>query len=209
MPLTPPPWRIFVSRAALCAGLCVTSPALAANSIGSVANITPSVTGAVSGRPFPISVGDTVKADETLRTDAAGEARLRFADDTELVIFSRSSIKIDRFILASPDRARSVVISTSDGSFAFNTGKSPSEAYAIDTSAGTLAPHGTKFTFTVRDGRLRLEVQEGAVTFCPRGMSRAYCVDTTPGLSVIGMAGAPAARWRPCPLEILLRALLG
>ncbi len=173
-------------------GLCVTTQAFAANSIGSVANITPSVTAAVSGRPFSVSAGDKVRTDETLRTDADGEARVRFADNTELVIFSRSSITIDRFILSSPDRARNVVMSTSDGTFAFNTGKSPSEAYALDTSAGMLTPHGTKFTFSVRDRRLRLDVQEGAVTFCPRGLSRAYCVDATPGRSVIGMAGARA-----------------
>jgi outer membrane immunogenic protein len=184
--------RVFVSRAGLGVGLCVTTQALAANSIGRVATITPSVTGAVSGRPFSVSAGDKVRTDETLRTDADGEARVRFADNTELVIFSRSSITIDQFILSSPDRARNVVMSTSDGTFAFNTGKSPSEAYALDTSAGMLTPHGTKFTFSVRDQRLRLDVQEGTVTFCPRGLSRAYCVDATPGRSVMGMAGARA-----------------
>src|SRR5271166_1148155 len=73
------------------------------------------------------------------------QARLTFRDDTDLVVFSRSSIKLDQFLLSSPDRARSVVFSTSDGNFAFNTGHSPHEAYLIDTTAGTLKPQGTRF----------------------------------------------------------------
>jgi len=178
--------------AGVCAGLSIATPAPAATGIGSVTKLDRSVTGAISGRPFPVSFGDDVREDETLRTDGRGEARLTLVDDTNLVIFSRSSVKLDRFILESPDRARSVIVSTSDGTFAFDTGHSPHEAYRIDTSAGTLSPHGTRFTFALHGGRLKLDVQEGAVMFCPRGESEAYCVVARPGRSVLGSAGAAA-----------------
>ena len=176
----------------VCASLGVAFPALAANGIGSVAGLSQSVTGAVSGTHFvPVSYGDEVKQNETVRTDASGEARLTLVDYTDLTIFRRSSIRLDRFILENPNRARSVVMSTSDGTFAFNSGQSPG-AYLINTSAGTLTPQGTKFTFTVHGGSLRLDVDEGAVRFCPRGKSQAYCVVATPGHPVLGRAGAPA-----------------
>jgi FecR protein len=175
----------------VCAGFCITFPALASNGIGSVTRINQSVTGKLSGRPLVMSVGDAVKQNESVRTDASGEARVTFVDYANLVIFSGSSIKLDRFILDSPDRARSVIMSTADGTFEFDSGNSAG-AYRINTTAGSLTPHGTRFTFTVRGGRLRLDVEEGAVTFCPRGKSQAYCVVATPGHSVLGSAGAPA-----------------
>ena len=100
----------------VCASLGVAFPALAANGIGSVAGLSQSVTGAVSGTHFvPVSYGDEVKQNETVRTDASGEARLTLVDYTDLTIFRRSSIRLDQFILENPNRARSVVMSTSDG----------------------------------------------------------------------------------------------
>lgn len=185
-PLRSQTWSIkAVKLFPLYAALCVASPALAAEAIGSAVAINRSVTGAVSGKPYPMSVGDAVKRDEWVRTDASGEARLNFVDSTNLVIFSGSAIRLTRF------SSNSVVMTTSDGTFAFNTGNSPSGAYRINTPAGTLIPH-SRFTFTVQGGRIRLDVQEGDVTFCPSGKSKASCVEATPGHPVVGQAGAPA-----------------
>ena len=177
--------RGLVKLLGVYSGICIASPAVAAEAIGSATEINRSVTGAVSGKLYPMSVGDPVKRDEWVRTDSSGEARLIFVDSTNVVIFSSSSIRMNQF------SAHSIVMTASNGTYAFNTGNAPSGAYHIDTPAGTLIPH-SRFRFVVQGGSIRLDVQEGDVTFCPRGKSKASCVDATPSHPVIAQAGAPA-----------------
>jgi FecR protein len=130
----------------VCAGFCVSAPALAAGPIGSAAS----------------------------------------SDDTEVAVLSASTMTVERYAPGSK------VVSAPDGTFQIHTGNgSPGELH-VNTSAGTLTPQGTRFWFDVRGGRIRLDVQEGAVRFCPRGKGPASCVVSTPGHDVIGSAGAPA-----------------
>jgi len=171
-----------VGLAVLCATL---HSAAAAPVIGTTTGVTQSVTGGFGGKLAPMKVSDPVILEETVRTNASGEGRFTLEESTNLTIFSRSAIRVERFAPTN------VVMTTEDGTFAVTTGRLPPGSYRIDTSAGTLTPHGTIFTFSVRGGRLTLDVQQGAVTFCPRGKSRAYCVDAVPGHSVVGQAGAP------------------
>ena len=170
----------------VCAGLCVGAPPLAATTVGSAASINQSVTGALSGREFLVSVGDEVKLRETVRTDASGQARLILVDDTDVAILSRSRMTVERYAPGSK------VVSAPDGTFIVHTGHGSAGELHINTSAGTLTPQGTRFWFDVRGSRMTLDVQEGAVRFCPRGKSEAYCVVATPGHEVTGSAGAPA-----------------
>jgi FecR protein len=170
----------------VCAGLCVAAPTLAATTVGSAASINQSVTGALSGREFLVSVGDEVKLRETVRTDASGQARLLLVDDTDVAILSRSRMTVERYAPGSK------VVSAPDGTFIVHTGHGSAGELHINTSAGTLTPQGTRFWFDVRGGRMKLDVQEGAVRFCPRGKSEIYCVVATPGHEVTGSAGVPA-----------------
>jgi hypothetical protein len=170
----------------VCAGLGLAGPALAAIKIGSAASINQSVTGALSGKEFPMSVGDEVKLRETVQTDGSGQARLILDDNTDVAILSRSTMTIERYAPGSK------VVFTPDGKFIVHTGHGTPGEPRFNTPAGTLTPQGTRFWYEVRGGRLQLEVQEGAVRFCPRGKSQAYCVVATPGHKVIGSAGAPA-----------------
>jgi FecR protein len=170
----------------VCAGLCVAVPALAAGPIGSATSVSQSVTGALSGRPSLVSVGDPVRLHETVRTDASGQARLTLVDDTDVAVLSGSTMTVERYAPGSK------LVSAPDGTFQIHTGNgSPGELH-VNTSAGTLTPQGTRFWFDVRGGHIKLDVQEGAVRFCPRGKGPAYCVVSTPGHDVIGSAGAPA-----------------
>jgi FecR protein len=178
--------RRAVGLFGVCAGFCVAVPALAAAPIGSATSVNQSVTGALSGRPFLVSVGDPVKLRETVRTDAFGQARLILVDDTDVAVLSGSTMTIERYAPGSK------VVSAPDGTFLIHTGNgSPGELH-VNTSAGTLTPQGTRFWFDVRGGHIKLDVQEGAVRFCPRGKGPAYCVVSIPGHDVIGSAGAPA-----------------
>ena len=179
--------RRAVGVIGICAGLCVAAPALpAASKVGSAVSINQSVTGALSGRPVLVSAGDDVKLRETVQTDGSGQARLILVDDTDVAILSRSTMTIERYAPGSK------VVSTPDGTFIVHTGHGTPGELRIDTSAGTLTPQGTRFWYDVRGERLKLDVQEGAVRFCPRGKSQAFCVVATPGHNVIGGAGAPA-----------------
>ncbi len=178
--------RRAVGLFTVCAGLYVSAPVFAATAIGSAASINQSVTGALSGREFLMSVGDEVKLRETVRTDASGQARLILVDDTDVAILSRSRMTVERYAPGSK------VVSAPDGTFIVHTGHGSASELHINTSAGTLTPQGTRFWFDVRGSRMTLDVQEGAVRFCPRGKSEAYCVVATPGHEVTGSAGAPA-----------------
>jgi hypothetical protein len=175
-----------VSLFGVCAGFCVSVPALAAGPIGSATSINQSVTGALSGKPSLVSVGDPVRLHETVRTDASGQARLTLIDDTDVAVLSGSTMTVERYAPGSK------LVSTPDGTFQIHTGKGSPGELQVNTSAGTLTPQGTRFWFDVRGGHLKLDVQEGAVRFCPRGKGPAYCVVSTPGHNVIGSAGAPA-----------------
>lgn len=169
------------------AGMCVAEPALAgAARVGTAASIDRSVTGNFGGGPVVMSVGDDVNLRETVQTDSSGQARLVLVDDTDVAVLSRSTITVERYAPGSK------LVSTPDGTFLVHTRhRTPGEPQ-FDTSAGTLVPQGTRFWFDVRKGRIKLDVQEGAVRFCPRGKSQAYCVLATAGHAVLGSAGAPA-----------------
>ncbi len=169
------------------AGLCAAAPGVAAPArVGTASSINDSVTGALGGRPFAVSVGDDVKLRETVQTDSSGQAHLLLVDDTDVAILSRSTMTIERYAPGSK------LMSTPDGTFLVHTGRGTPGEPRFDTSAGTLVPQGTRFWFDVRNGRIKLDVQEGAVRFCPRGKSQAYCVLATPSHNVLGSAGAPA-----------------
>ena len=130
--------------------------------------------------------------DESVRTGASGEARLRFVDATDLAIGPGSTVKLDRFVFAGGGTASSVVMSAARGAFRFTTGNSAHEAYRIVTPAAVIGVRGTQFSFTIRNGRLNLDVLAGVVIVCPRGKGPAACVEARPGESVQARAGAPA-----------------
>lgn len=181
----------FLSGLLICTALAAAAPALAAP-IGSATKINPSVTGTSGGRAAAIAAGDDVMQDETVQTGPAGEAKLRFVDSTNLTVGPGSNIKLDKFVFAGGATASSVVLSTARGAFRFTTGNSAHEAYRINTPAASIGVRGTQFSFTVRNGRLNLSVEQGVVNVCPRGKGPSACVDVRPGQSVQARAGAPA-----------------
>ena len=172
----------------LTGGLWLAASAALAAPIGNATKINPSVT----GNARPMAVGDDVVQNETVQTGAAGEARLRFIDSTDLAVGPGSIVKLDKFVFAGGGTASSVVMSTTRGAFRFATGNSPHEAYRINTPAASIGVRGTQFSFDVSGGRLKLDVIDGVVIVCPNGKSRSFCVEARPGQTVQARAGAPA-----------------
>ena len=169
-------------------GLVLTATSAMAAAIGNATKINPSVTGDGS----VMSVGDDVEQNETVQTGAAGEARLRFIDSTDLSVGPGSKVKLDKFVFSGGGTASSVVMSATRGAFRFATGNSPHEAYRINTPAAAIGVRGTQFSFDVRGGRLKLTVTQGVVIVCPNGKSKAFCTEVRPGQTVQARAGAPA-----------------
>ena len=190
----------FTSKLFSAAGLiavCVGPGAAGAAAIvGKATQITDSVTGGSSAKLGAMKVNDPVFLQQTVRTNASGEGRFTLDENTYLTVFSRSSIKAARFATTN------VVMTTADGTFAVTTGSLPPGSYRVDTSAGTLTPHGTVFSFGVHGGRLTLGVRHRGGRLLPGACkSKAYCVDAVPGRSVVGQAGAPATGPRLTPAE--------
>ena len=171
--------------------LCVGAGPAEAAIVGKATEITDLVTGGFGAKLGRMKVNDPVLLQQTVRT-ASGEGRFMLDENTVSTVFSRSSIKVARFAPTN------VVMSTADGTFEVTTGHLTPGSYRFDTTAGLLTPHGTRLWFSVRGARLKLDVQEGAVTFCPRGKSKAYCVDAVPGRElIVGAVTPPPRRRRP------------
>ena len=101
----------------VCAGLGLVCPAEAAAVVGTASKIKQTVTGGFDyGLARPMSDNDEVILNETVRTDASGEARLTLGEGTNLIVFAHSSIKVARFTPSN------VVMTTADGTFAVSTG---------------------------------------------------------------------------------------
>lgn len=114
--------------------------------------------------------GSTVSSGDTVKTGAAGQVQLLFADETKIVVGPNSSLRIDATLFKQNGTARKFATSALGGSFRFISGKSPKKVYKITTPVATMGIRGTAFDFTVasRTGT-DLLVFEGLVRFCADG----------------------------------------
>ncbi len=111
----------------------------------------------------PVYMGDTI------RTGASGEAQIRFADDTRLVVGPNSSMVVDAFVFESGGKAKQVALNAVRGAFRFITGGSRKSAYKIVTPTATIGVRGTEFDFSVdRGGQLNFALFEGRARICSR-----------------------------------------
>jgi len=170
--------------------------------IGRALSISPRVSGAVPGRTADLSSGDSVVADESISTAAAGEAHLRFLDATDLAIGPSSTVKLDRFVFDPSGKAKNFVLDATKGVFRFITGTSVHEAYQILTPAAVIGVRGTRFSFIVAGNRLNLTVNEGSVVVCPRDLGPASCLVVEAGESVMATPDRPVTLFTPPPLAV-------
>jgi hypothetical protein len=114
-------------------------PAAAQQQIGTTRSVKPAAHGSVAGT---LSVGAGVHSNETIGTDTAGVAGLRFQDETGLDVGPNSSVRLDRFIYDPNRSAGQVILNATKGSFRFTTGNQNSKAYKVKTPYGTLGVRG-------------------------------------------------------------------
>src|SRR5215831_5999730 len=92
--------------AAIVSGL---SPALADN-VATAISVQTQAAAEQAGGLRVLAVGAGLAQDETIRTDQSGAARLKFVDETLLVMGPSSQIKLDKLVFDSNLKARNFVI---------------------------------------------------------------------------------------------------
>lgn len=117
----------------------------------------------------PLERGGAVAMGDTIVTDVAGRAQLRFSDNTLLAIAPNTRLVIGEYLLSSDGAAQRLAISTLGGGFRFISGRSPSAAYVITTRTATIGIRGTAFDVADRDWGTGVVSFEGIVEVCQGG----------------------------------------
>lgn len=89
-----------------------------------------------------LMVETPVYSGDRIITGPAGEAQIRFRDNTRLVVGPNSTMVIDAFVFADDDTARQISINAVKGAFRFIAGNSPKDAYTITTPTSTIGVRG-------------------------------------------------------------------
>jgi hypothetical protein len=112
-------------------------------------------------------------------TVASGNAQILFNDGTKLVVGPGSSLLISQYLMQGDgSSAQDFSIKALRGTFRFITGKSPKNAYDIQTANATIGIRGTGFDFWVQNAT-GVAVLQGKVRLCNKLGSKA-CVDLNP-----------------------------
>jgi hypothetical protein len=120
--------------------LTLVSLPAAAQQIGTAQKVTPAAHGSVAGT---LSSGAGVHADETIGTDKAGVASLRFHDQSNLDVGPNSSVKLNKFVYDPNRSGGKAVLDAAKGSFRFTTGaQGGGGTHQIKTPYGTLGIRG-------------------------------------------------------------------
>src|SRR4051812_28020171 len=137
----------------------------------------------VAATTTPISVGDSMLRDETVRTGADSAARFVMADSTNLSLGPSATLKLDRTVFNDEHSYRDVAIRMTTGAFRFVTGHSEKTAYKITTPLATIGVRGTILDILSQRGRTVVVLQEGASRVCaPSGQ----CIELSqPGATPI------------------------
>jgi hypothetical protein len=134
--------RTFLWLLTLSAWFALQSTASNAQEIGSATSVRPQAEGIHEGSTRTLSGGSGVHAKEMIRTGDAGRADLRFHDNTNFSVGSKSSVRLDKFIYDPNKSAGSVAIEATRGSFRLITGSQSKGSYQVKTPYGTLGIRG-------------------------------------------------------------------
>src|SRR5947208_6418802 len=87
--------------------------------IGSTTSVQPDASGSVGGT---LAAGSGVHANETVKTGSAGQAGLRFNDQSNLSVGHSSQVRLDKFVYDPNKGTGTTVIEATRGTFRFTTG---------------------------------------------------------------------------------------
>jgi hypothetical protein len=107
--------------------------------IGTAKSVRPDASGSIAGT---LSAGSGVHASETVRTGSAGQADLRFIDNSNMTVGPGSSFRLDKFVYDPNKGTGGVAVEASRGAFRFVTGSQNKGSYSVKTPYGTLGVRG-------------------------------------------------------------------
>ena len=132
--------RILMPALALAVVFVLQSTASNAQTrIGTANSVKPEASGSIAGT---LSAGSGVHASETVRTGSAGQAGLRFIDNSNLTVGPGSQVKLDKFVYDPNKGTGGVAIEASRGAFRYVTGSQNQGSVKIKMPSGTLGIRG-------------------------------------------------------------------
>jgi hypothetical protein len=180
---------------------------VSAEPIATAITVKTSTTSELSGQRRELAAGGSLAQDEVIKTDRAGNASLRFIDDTSLTVGPASTIKLDKFVFNPDRKASEFVLGATRGVFRFATGHSEHRAYEIVTPVAVIGVRGTQFAFGLEGNRMTLVVTQGTVRSCTVNTPR-RCVNAAAGNTIVATPSGAIVRRSTGNIPPLLRAVL-
>ncbi len=128
---------VIASLSAALFGLAA-SGAHGQEAIGSATSVKPQAEASSRG----LSSGSSVYSRDLIHTGDAGQANLKFRDNSNLSVGPKSSVRLDKFVYDPNKSAGSVAVEATRGSFRFVTGSQGNGSYQVKTPYGTLGIRG-------------------------------------------------------------------
>jgi hypothetical protein len=166
----------------LLAALSHSSPALAANIVGTVSDLKGNVTviSAGSKQAKPLHSSDSITVNDTINTAANARVKIVFSDKTELIMEEKGRLTIDKFVYdpAHPQEGKGL-FTILGGAFSYvsglmDKGRKPDVTLQLET--GALGIRGTRLMAAMKgherwiylkSGKISVYNAGGAVTLNP------------------------------------------
>lgn len=145
------------------------APVLAeAAPIGSAVAVRPAAQSEGTRGTQVLARGSDLEAFDRVRTNAGGNAKLRFLDASTLDVGPGALVTLDRFVF-NPDRsAAQASLTMAKGTFRWVSGRSPKEAYDLKTPLATIGIRGTDIRVFAQPEVTTVRLQSGAIRACSR-----------------------------------------
>lgn len=131
--------------------------------IGNAVTTQDQVEGVTDSGTHPISAGNSVYANELVRTGNAGQAELLFLDHTNLTVGPVTEVRLDKFVYDPNNGSGTVVFNAPRGAFRFITGVQDHKDYAVKTPYATMGVRGTVFYVVIGSNSEKVQLGEGQV----------------------------------------------
>jgi hypothetical protein len=137
--------------------------------VGTTVLIKKRVTGTLGSEERLLKTGLRVYRNELLQTGADAQAELKLDDNTKLALGPHAELRLDEFVVASSNDAKTVTLRFIKGTFRFITGSNASESYKLETPSATIGVRGTVFDLCIApSGDTLLLLHQGEVEICSR-----------------------------------------
>jgi hypothetical protein len=140
--------------------------------VGTTVLAKPTVLGVRGADERVLKAGSRVFRNELVRTGPNAQVELKLDDNTKLALGPDAELRLDEFVVAPGDGARSIAVRLLKGTLRFLTGRHSSESYKIETPSATIGVRGTVFDIYIGpEGDTFVLLHKGEVEVCSRARS--------------------------------------